>query len=462
MSSTPSKLHGSAWRLPLAGLFCAVLTAGCSPLWQGTLQGLRDSTKSPASQLMAKAPVEASNLLYVEAGGRAGIHVGITSPVDAQTVWWAAPDGVTLTLVAGRVIATEGLDGDLRDMRWLQVPANWAPEALASASLTKARDAFDGTVADTRYTYGFHLKPARAQVWGPSSKDLLLVEEVPQQKPALGLAWPGDRYWLDANTGLVHRAEIYFRPDQFLTLVPKTPWPWQSPSLASLQRDLAVNREADPLTLRLTLDGDLRLHETLARLPVADPLAVRVLRRSAVAEQASNQAFLAGSLKALQADTRWPGLAAWQAKLQTLPSNGFLPIVGKNPVRLELMPTANPILKQGDVLVLGHRQQHITVWDARLAQPCQRDYQPWLPVTAYLKACLAELPVPDQLWLARPDGRVQRLAVASWNAEPAPWPAPGTHIVSDNARLAKAAAHADLAQDFAWALTREFEGGRAP
>jgi len=452
----------SSWRLALAGLLCAGLTAGCSPLWQGTLQGLRDSVKSPASQLMAKAPAEAGNLLYVEAGNRAAVHVGVASPQDANTVWWAAPDGVTLTLLAGRVIATEGLNGDLRDVRYLQSPANWLPDSLSQASLTKARDAFDGTVADTRYTYSFRVKPARAQVWGPSSKELLLVEEVPQQKPALGLPWPGDRYWLDASTGLVHRAEIYYRPDQFITLVPKTPWAWQSESLGSLTRDLAVNTQADPLTLRLTLDGNLRLNQTLARLPVADPLAVRVLRRSAVAEQATNQAFLAGSFKVLAADTRWPGLKAWQTKLQTLPSNGFLPIVGKNPVRLELMPTANPALKQGDVLVLGHRQPFITVWDARLAEPCRRDYQPWLPVTGYLSDCLAGLPVPDQLWLARPDGRVQRLAVASWNAEPAPWPAPGTHIVSENSRLAKAAAHADLAQDFAWALTRDFEGGRAP
>ncbi|MES3040545.1 MAG: YjbF family lipoprotein [Pseudomonadota bacterium] len=446
----------------MVALTAALVLCGCTPLWQGTLQGMRDSVKSPQAQLMAKAPADASNLLYVEAADRAAIHVGVASPNDPNTVWWAAPDGVTLTLKSGRVIATEGLAADLRDLRWAQAPETWAPAALAQAKLIKVIDAFDGTVADTRYQYGFRIKPARATVWGLKTQSLLLIEEVLQQKPALGPAWPGDRYWLDPNTGLVQRAEIYYRPDQFITLLPKTPWAWQSPGLASLQRELAVNREADPLTLRLTLDGDLRLHQVMARLPIADPLAVRVLRRSAVAEQAANQAFLRASVASVLTDSRWPGLPAWQAKLKTLPSNGFLPIAAQNAVRLELMAPANPMLNKGDVLVLGHRQQHITVWDARLAQPCQRDYQPWLPITAYLQACLGKQPVPDVVWLARPDGRVQRLAVAAWNAEPAPWPAPGTHLVGDNAALAKASAHADIAQDFAWALTRDFEGGRAP
>lgn len=452
----------SQWRAASVGVFCAIFMSGCSPLWQGALQGLRDSVKSPATQLMSQASQEAGNLLFVQTDDRVAIHVGIPSPQDATTVWWAAPDGVTLTLRAGRVVATEGLLGDLRDVRWVQAPSSWAPEALAQATLMKHLDAFNGTVADTAYVYGFRVKPARATVWGPVSKDLLLIEEVPQRKPKLGPNWPGDRYWLEASTGLVYRAEIYYRPDRFLTLMPKTPWPWQATGLESLQRELAVNREADPLTLRLTLDGTLRLHQALARLAIADPLAVRVLRRSAVAEQAASQAFLRDSIASVSDDARWPGLPAWQAKLATLPSNGFQPIAGINPLRLELLPANNPILLQGDVMVLGHRQQHITVWDARLSQPCQSDYQPWLPVTAYVKACLASLALPDTVWLAHPDGHVQRLAVAAWNAEPALWPMPGTHIVSANLSLAKAGAHPDLAQDFAWALTRDFEGGRAP
>lgn len=447
----------------LAGvLLAAYASVACSPLWQGTVQGLRDSVKSPAAQLMAKAPAEAGNLLYVEGAGRAAIHVGVPSPNDPNTVWWAAPDGVTLTLHEGRLLATDGLDGDLRDVRWAEAPSSWAVDALTQARLVKQRDAFAGTVADTQYTYGFKTQPARASVWGPSQRELTLVQEVPQAKPALGVAWPGDRYWLDASTGLVHRAEIYYRPDRFLVLVPKTPWSWQPSSTAGLQRVLAVNRDADPLTLRFTLDGPLRLHQALARLPVQDPLAVRVLRRSAVAEQAANQRFLAASLLSVTQDVRFPGLPAWREKLASIPSNGLSPIPALNPVRLELMPTANPVLAQGDVLVLGHRQQHITVWDARLAQPCRQDYQPWLPVTGYLRACLGDLAGPDVVWLARPDGRIQSLAVAAWNAEAAPWPAPGTHVVIDNPALARSLAHPELIRDFAWALTRDFEGGRAP
>lgn len=447
-------------------LACIVLaaytTAACSPLWQGTLQGLRDSVKSPAAQLMAKAPPEAANLLYVESAGRVAIHVGVASPTHAKTIWWAAPDGVTLTLHEDRLLASEGLDGDLRDVRWLETPASWALETLPGARLVKQRDAFAGTVADTRYAYGFRLKPSRTSVWGPSQRDLTLVEEVLQEKPALGVTWPGDRYWVDASTGLVHRAEIYYRPDRLLVMVPKTPWPWQPASVAGLQRELAVNREADPLTLRFTLDGPLRLHQALAHLPVQDALVVRVLRRHDVAEQAANQAFLRASLQSVTQDVRFPGLAAWRDRLATLPSNGFMPIAAVNPVRLELMPTANPVLEKGDVLVLGHRQQHIMVWDVRLAQPCQQAYQPWLPITGYLRACLGNLVTPDYLWLAHPDGRVQKVAVAAWNAEPAPWPAPGTHIVSDNPALARSVAHPELLRDFAWALTRDFEGGRAP
>ncbi len=448
-------------RLMVALLSAAALSA-CTPLWQGTLQGLRDGVKSPEAQLMSKAPAEATNLLYVEVGERAAIHVGVPSPNDPNTVWWAAPDGVTLTLLGGRLIATDGLPGDLRGLRWLQAPASWAPEALPQATLLKALDAFDGSVADTRYQYGFRTSSSTTTVWGQQRKKLLLIEEVPQQRPVLGVAWPGDRYWLEVSTGLVHRAEIYYRPDQYITLLPKTPWRWQTDSLAGLSKDLAVNREADPLTLRLRLDGPLRLHAAMARLQVPDALAVRWLQRSAVFTQKANQAFLQASLASAVNQARWPGLAAWQAQVTKTPANGLMPLPAQNPVSLELMPARNPMLAAGDVLVLGHRQQHIAVWDPRLAQPCQRDYQPWLPISAYLKTCLGQLPLPDQVWLARPDGRVQLLPVAAWNSVAAPWPAPGTQVVSDLDVVAKAAAHGDLAQDFAWALTRDFEGGRAP
>jgi len=79
-----------------------------------------------------------------------------------------------------------------------------------------------------------------------------------------------------------------------------------------------------------------------------------------------------------------------------------------------------------------------------------------------VNACLGDLAGPDVVWLARPDGRIQSLAVAAWNAEAAPWPAPGTHVVIDNPALARSLAHPELIRDFAWALTRDFEGGRAP
>lgn len=90
------------WRSGILVLLAGVGLAGCSPLWQGALQGIADGARSPERLLVRNAPAELPNLLYVEGEGRAAVHVGVVSPQDPDLYWWAAPDGVTLSLRGGR------------------------------------------------------------------------------------------------------------------------------------------------------------------------------------------------------------------------------------------------------------------------------------------------------------------------------------------------------------------------
>lgn len=455
------------WRSGILVLLAGVALAGCSPLWQGALQGIADGARSPERLLVRNAPAELPNLLYVEGEGRAAVHVGVVSPQDPDLYWWAAPDGVTLSLRGGRLVATDGLPGDLRGLRWQGVsPLALLPEpALKQVALIKAYDALGGAAADTRYHYRFDLREDTVGVWGGEKRRLLRISELQTARPGQAPDWPGDRYWIDPASGLVWRAEVRYRPDRVLTLLPKTPWPWQSPALAGLTRPLPVNAEADPLTMRYRLDGSLRLHDALARLRLPDPLGVSLLQRQAVSEQRLRQRTLLGGLdQALSssAAVRLPGLAAWRAAVVSASANGRVPLPADTALRLELAPTQNIVLQAGDVVVAGHRDNHVTVWDARLAQPCRADYQPWRPVQAYLKACLGDLALPDRVWLAGGDGRVSSLAVARWNRDPDLLPAPGLHVVSDLAPLARAAADSGLAEDMARLLSTQLEGGAAP
>lgn len=464
ISSRP-RLSAVALRTALPALL--VLVAGCAPLLESSVRGLREGLRSPASQLMAAAPDSDTEVLYVEVPGeaRAAVHVAIEAPGQPGVRWWAAPDGVTVVTRAGRVQATDGLPGDLLDLRWLQAPVDWQPSALASARLIKVRDAYQGAVAGAEHAYGFSSRRDRVMIWGGEKRELLRLEERPEPVAPGIIAWPGDRIWLDPATGLVYRLEVHYRPDRVMVLLPRRPWPWIDAGLAGLQRRLPVQQQADPLTLRLRMDGRIRLHEALARVPAApDALGLRLLQRSALAGQRVEQQVLHASLQAMAATaiTRWPGLPAWRQVVASTPINGLTPLPASTAVRSELLPSKNPWLDAGDRLVLGHRALHLRVWDPRAEQACERPYTPWRTVTDYLTECLAGRALPDHVWLAGPDGSVRRLAVASWNAEPAVWPAPGSAVVIDDPALARAAAQPDLAAAFARLVVRDFEGGAAP
>lgn len=444
-----------------------LLLAGCTPLLESSVRGLSEGLRSPARVLMAAAPAQATELLYVEipAESRAAVHVPVDAPGQPGVRWWAAPDGVTIITQAGRVQATDGLPGDLLATRWRDAPSDWALGALDAARLIKQRDAYQGAVADTEHVYRFARQRDRVMVWGGQHKALLRVEERPEKMAKGSLAWPGDRAWLDPDTGLVYRWEVYYRPDRVMILLPRTPWAWSDPAVAVFARRLPVMTEADPLTLRLRMDGRLRLHEAMARLPLPpDPLGVRLLLRERVSAQRVEQQLLLASLHAVS-DTKlskWPGLQAWRQAVADAPINGLTPLPAITAVRTELLPTRNVWLQAGDRVVLGHRQRHVTIWDPRSLTPCVKDYTPWRTVSNYLHACLQDLDLPDHVWLAGPEGNVRRLGVAAWNQDADVWPAPGSAIVVDDRVLSSAAAQPDLAEQFARVVVRAFEGGAAP
>jgi len=131
--------------------------------------------------------------------------------------------------------------------------------------------------------------------------------------------------------------------------------------------------------------------------------------------------------------------------LRALPLTGRLTVAIADPRWLQAAPRQDPILQDGQSVVLPPRPMSVTVV-TEAGQPCSATHRSGALVQDYLLACLGApgAAQADWAWVAQPDGRTTRYGVAPWNlqaqAEPGPgawiW-APGRdaaipHSVSDN------------------------------
>ncbi|AOE83341.1 capsule biosynthesis GfcC family protein [Pseudomonas sp. TCU-HL1] len=116
------------------------------------------------------------------------------------------------------------------------------------------------------------------------------------------------------------------------------------------------------------------------------------------------------------------------AKVQAMPVTGRR-VAELDPVKVELNHEHNPKLSAGDRLTYPPRPGSVRVEGAVLAE-CQLPFVPMQAARDYLEACPRHAEAGlDELFVAQPDGRVQRQDIALWNrTDAAPPPAPGARI----------------------------------
>lgn len=118
-------------------------------------------------------------------------------------------------------------------------------------------------------------------------------------------------------------------------------------------------------------------------------------------------------------------LQRWSQRIDAMPVTGRVP-AELNPLKQWLV-SSNPLLEPGDKIIYPYKPSTIRVVGAVL-QNCTLPFSAARTPANYLKDCPThEAADPNSLFLVQPDGRVQTVGAAYWNAETA-WVAVGATI----------------------------------
>ncbi len=112
--------------------------------------------------------------------------------------------------------------------------------------------------------------------------------------------------------------------------------------------------------------------------------------------------------------------------LQSLPVTGRVALGIVDPRWLETHPAEDPVLSVGQQFVPGPPELKTIAVVRPNGELCHVRHEAGRSAWDYAKAC--DLPAADWAWVAQPDGRTARVAVAPWNAQPSDEPAPGSWI----------------------------------
>lgn len=166
----------------------------------------------------------------------------------------------------------------------------------------------------------------------------------------------------------------------------------------------------------------------LAAMPTADayPTGASLLRRDAIREQLRLKAALAHDLQQLaqaeDAELRTT-VDALAQQLDAMPVTGRIHTL-LDPRRVEVEPTANLPLAEGDRIVYPRRPGTVRIIGA-VAATCDVPHVPLRDAAAYVDACPQLTADRDWLYAVQPDGAIQRLGIAGWNRSPPQPLAPG-------------------------------------
>ena len=120
-----------------------------------------------------------------------------------------------------------------------------------------------------------------------------------------------------------------------------------------------------------------------------------------------------------------------QRNLQAMPSTGRVKLSTVEADWLEAYPRKDPLLQPVDGVTIPARPLHLRVM-AQDGAVCEIPHREGLQAKDYVRACLggdgAATRYGDWAWLVQPDGRVQHVPLALWNAAEQDQPAPGAWL----------------------------------
>ncbi len=164
--------------------------------------------------------------------------------------------------------------------------------------------------------------------------------------------------------------------------------------------------------------------------PNAYPLGLSWQVPAEVAAQNTLRLQLSKSLSGLDSEVKAKPEAMGRLRdwLNTLPVTGRVPVAVPDAWWLQANPARDPVLRLGDSVVLPQRPSTVTVITSQ-GERCMVTHVAGHEARDYLAACdPAGAARADWVWMAQPDGRVQRYGVAMWNREAQDEPAPGAWI----------------------------------
>ncbi len=394
----------------LAATPLALALAGCNPVFKTTGEGLLRVAGWQQGDLQAEASDPRAGYLHVTGAADALLVLGFRE--HGREIWYGA-GGVTLTLEQGVVLRASGLpEGDYL-VQWSDdaaqalrvglhtLPAGQSLPLLKTRTLTR-----HGLTSIQQYAYRLRadgLVPV--QLWGEKQRQLLQLRELPEP----GVEWPGNRYWLDPDSGEVMASEQWFSPGWRVFLTPREAFARQVVVVSEVAgwRQVVAERQRLSTVLRAQPAAQLQPAHQLVWLATAEFPAASLAAR--------DLAYRLRDLRLVVPAQQATVLARLQQRLQALTPVPRQPISGSDAYALMARPETDPVLQAGDVIQQPGQVMsvHVIAEDGAL---CERPWQPAATVRDYLVACRgdANAALPEAVVLMQGHGRAQRVNLAVW------------------------------------------------
>ncbi|NID14567.1 YjbF family lipoprotein [Luteibacter yeojuensis] len=441
-------LHG------ILGLVLVALTA-CSSVSRGSLESIRLAMRRPSVHPTAES-VAATPYFQMQANGPDGEAILILARVANGELGWYGSGHDVLFTRDGLVVKTIGL------------PQNLDDSAIPGAN--PFHDGLQHLVAPVDYTRRLDWSPdyrygvlAQARLEPKALEDVDILGTVHRLRridehvsvPSAGVSMT-NRYWVDPADGFIWKSRQYVAPGLPLELIQLQPYRGSASA-----EDTGKPAPGAPQTgARLSDAGAAQI------TPDAYLLGAAWLQPSLKREQLRLRAGLDYELGAIRNQALGSGDMAvsgaardFQAWLSGLPVTGRHAGVPLDPVRLEVTPTENRPMEDGDTLVYPPRPADVRVVGA-VEKPCRLPHVPMQDARLYLSACPgSDAADPNLIYVVQPDGTVAEQGIALWNRDKPRPLAPGAWIYVPFDRHAIAgAADANFNRDVAAFLATQVPG----
>ncbi len=400
----------------VAALLLLPLLAGCDPVFKTTVQGLWRVTGASSVDLQAQASDPRAGYLHLTGAADALMVLGFRE--HGREIWYGA-GGVTFTLEQGVVLRATGLpEGDYL-ARWSEAADSLLQAGLhtlpvgQSVPLIKTRTVSrDGQLQVREQAYRLHadgLVPVI--VWGKQQRQLLQLREAPEA----GVTWPGNRYWVDPESGEVLASEQWFSPRWRVFLTPREALARQDTAQTGTS-ELAWRQV---VAQRQRLSGVLRAQPAAQMQPAHQLVWLAADRFPAASREVRDLSYRLRDLRLSLPADQAAVLARLQQRLQALTPVPRQVLPGSDAYALLARPDTDPVLQPGDVIAQPAWAATVQVVAAD-GKACVRPWRPALSVRAYLAACAragtaaSADALPNAVVLVQGHGRAQRVNLARW------------------------------------------------